>query len=116
VVFRGALKSDEGIAIQSTYKSLKDCIQDNENIYIGKIRYIDYATEGIYAGNLYEPLLHKRKSFEHENEIRAVVIKDIHSEESEQIKGGISVSVDLKEMIRSIYVAPTSPSWFSDLG
>ncbi len=48
------LKSDEGIAIQSTYKKLKDSLIDEERIFLSIVNYIDYDNEclnyGIYVG------------------------------------------------------------------
>ncbi len=46
--------NNEGIAIRSTYKKLKDCIQ-NSDLKIGLIRYINYETESFppLSGNFY---------------------------------------------------------------
>ncbi len=114
------LKSDEGIAIQSTFNLLKKSITDDEKVYIGKIKYIDYEKEFINAGNLLEPFVHKRKSFEHEKEIRAVTIKYPKVESSldfskDTILDGIPLKVDIETLIQKIYVAPNAPKWFSEL-
>jgi hypothetical protein len=54
------------------------------NVFIGKVRYIDYQSTDfsnfIDENNPINRFLHKRKSFEHERELRAVVSSsDLHS-------------------------------------
>ena len=39
------------------------------------VKYIDYDTEFIDSGNFLGPFVHKRKSFAHEQEVRALVLK-----------------------------------------
>lgn len=114
------LKSDEGIAVQSTYSKFRSALTDDEKIFIGVVKYIDYETEWIDAGNLLSPFVHKRKSFEHEREVRAVVTKWPSGEKAmdfntETISAGLKVKVDVERLIEQIYVAPSSPSWFADL-
>jgi hypothetical protein len=50
------LKSDEGIAIQSTYRKLRESITDDEKVYLGVVKYIDYEKEWIDAGNSFSPI------------------------------------------------------------
>jgi len=70
------LKSNEGVSIQSTYANLRQSFIDDENIYLGVVQYIDYEAEWIRTGNnMLAAFMHKRKSFEHEREIRALVMK-----------------------------------------
>lgn len=115
------LKSDEGIAVQSTYTKLRSSITDNEPVYLGVVKYIDYESEWIDAGNAMTAFVHKRKSFEHEREVRAMVCKwpESSSEELdmtyETIGNGIEVKVDVERLIERIYIAPSAPSWFADL-
>ncbi len=114
------LKSDEGIAIQSTYAKLKRSLTDDAKIFLGKVRYIDYDTESIDPGNVLSPFVHKRKSFEHEQEIRALLSKWPTGESGidftqETIEHGLQVKVDIETLIERIYVAPSAPAWFTDL-
>jgi hypothetical protein len=114
------LKSDEGIAIQSTYKKLRDAVIDDEKFFLGVVKYIDYESEWIDARNLLSPLVHKRKNFEHEREVRAVVTK-LPTEVSgfdftqETIARGLQLRVDLERLIENIYVAPSASDWLSGL-
>ena len=68
-------KSNEAIAIQSTYTILKESLYDNEDIFIGLVSYIDYDKEWLPEGNHFYPFVHKRKSFEHERELRGLIQK-----------------------------------------
>ena len=114
------LKSDEGIAVQSTYSKLRASITDAEQVFLGVVKYIDYETQGIDPGNILASFVHKRKSFEHEREIRAVITKWPTGDKGmdftqETIGDGLNIKVDLEALIERIYVAPSTPTWFSDL-
>lgn len=117
------LKSDEGIAIQSTYRLLKKSIIDDETVFIGKVKYIDYETEFIDANNILGPFVHKRKSFEHEKEIRGVIIKWPKlvdgalnlAQSPDGINAGIPIKVDIETLVQKIYVSPNAPSWLAGL-
>ncbi len=114
------LKSNEGIAIRSTIKKLKQCIIDPKTVYIGEIKYIDYDSDEIETGNLLNPFLYKRKSFEHEKELRALFVKWPTKEENfEDSKGietdGVAIIVDPNILIDKIFIAPNAPPWFANL-
>ena len=103
------LKSDEGIAIQSTYKRFSDSFKKSEQeIFIGTVTYVDEDNDEIDWRNILNYALHKRKSYEHEKELRALIMDNPE-------KGGISVPVDLGTLIEKIYVAPSSPKWIHGL-
>ena len=117
------LKSNEGVAIQTTFENIKECFnQINENIYIGTVRYIDYdsdifSSDKSFAFNFLRAFLHKRKSYSHENEYRAIIwdngsseLKMLASNES-----GIYIPVDLNILIEKIIVIPDSEEWFIEL-
>ena len=115
------LKSNEGIAIQSTFGLLKSSLKDeNHDIFIGKVQYIDFKKDLISERRL-TPFVHKRKSFEHEQELRAV-IQELRTKKSGEIDfskplfdDGIYIAVDLDTLIDKIHLAPTSPEWLHEL-
>jgi len=116
------LKSNEGIAIQSTYKRLSECFSENsvyrKDIEIGKVKYIEYGKD-LMPPNIYLSFLYKRKSFEHEKELRAIIVL-ISNEQTEEPKkdlacSGIYIPIDLDILIEKIYVSPTAEEWFKDL-
>jgi len=123
------LKTDEGVAIQSTFKQLTRSFDNyvERNVFIGKVKYIDYETDWLPEGNAFYPFLHKRKSFIHERELRAIIVrlpyrKKKSGEEAtnidfnlEPFDTGAYIPVDLETLIEKIYVSPTAAKWFSDL-
>jgi len=103
------VKSGEGIAIQSTVgRMISSAANSTENVYIGEIKYVDYEKQEIPWNNIFFLAVHKRKSFEYERELRAIVM-------SPENLPGKSVPVDLNALIHRVYVAPNSPVWIHDL-
>lgn len=119
-------RTNEAIAVQSTYARLRDCLPSEADAYMGEVRYMDYDTEWLPEGNTFAPFVHKRKSFEHEREIRAV-IQDWPTRPSEEGTGGVTdvgklnaeagrhIEVPINDLLVAVYVAPTAPVWFRDL-
>jgi hypothetical protein len=119
------LKSQDGIAIQSTYERLIDSLigyKDYE-IHIGMVNYIDYKVEEIPMGNILAPFMCKRKSFEHEKELRCLIWTPQYGKNDPRTPKqnkyreiyGIHVGVKLEVLIQTIYLAPTSPAWVKEL-
>lgn len=137
------LYANEGIAIQSTVGRLVGSLPPatvtedpaRTPIYIGVVNYIDYAkdiTRPMVApdgtqrwNNAYIPLMHKRKSFEHERELRAVLTAagDGHDDAGDGTmvlrsaipQEGCHVPVDLRHLVEQIVVSPNMPMWFVDV-
>ena len=125
------LKGTEGVAIQSTFKRLSDTFDNyNENdVYIGMINYIDYEKDVIPWNNIFQPLVHKNRSFDYEKELRVVLIKNIRLELAKaQERGyerivdsiefpvnGIEAQIDLETLIETVVVSPKSKKWFEEL-
>jgi hypothetical protein len=118
-MWRLFLKSDEGIAIQSTTERFKACFNAYpEPVYIGKVNYINYDTDKFYYPfNVpFVTLLHKRSAFEHEREYRAIISLDqAFNWDEEETPLGKYVPVDVDTLIENIYVSPGTPTWYSDL-
>lgn len=119
------LKSNEGIAVQSTIGLLKSGIKTKKyDMYGGRVKCIDYDTEvmegGLDEGERY-PFYYKRKSYEHEQEFR-LLIQDFASAKGPSISEsitprrlGLYVPVDLNKLIEKVYVAPSSTKWLHKL-
>jgi hypothetical protein len=108
----------EAIAIQATYRSLVSVLPPKT--LVGLVRYIDYDTGIIPEANTFYPFVHKRRSFEHEREVRGVIQELPTNDNKVQIgeenpHWGVSIGVDLHLLIETIYVAPTSPPWYFEL-
>ena len=109
---------DRAIAVQSTYGRLRESLKDaTESIFIGKINYISYEADRMPVRNMFHPFLHKRRSFEHERELRAIVqfTEDAFKNEKEPPEDGIWVNCDLDILVEHICVSPSSPKWFREL-
>lgn len=111
-------KTNEAVAIETNYNKLKNGL--TEKAFIGLVRYIDYENDWLPEGNSFYPFMHKRKSFEHEKEVR-VVVQDLPNKDKgievgkKNDKPGIKLPIDLTKLIMTIHVAPTAPNWLADL-
>ncbi len=100
-----------GLAIQSTYDKLCRAVS-GAITGVGLVRYIDYAAERMDERHpFYSAFLHKRKSLEHEKEIRAL----IYNRDGEISDRGEFVKVDLLSVIDIVHVAPESEAWYEQL-
>jgi hypothetical protein len=111
-------KSDEAIAIRSTFHRLDDCV--GGTCQIGVVNYVDYEKETIPEGNLFYPYIHKRQSFSYENEIRAFIQdlpkkRDRFDYSAQPNEDGRWVKVNLGHLITKVFIAPTAPAWFKSL-
>ena len=109
------------IAIRSTFRRFTASLMCEEKVYAGLVNYVDYAKDVIPESSTFYPFLHKRLSFQHEREVRAIMQaipwgKDNTPEfEKDSWRAGRAVSVDLERLIEAIYVAPYAPDWFIPL-
>ena len=101
---------DSGIAVKTTFKGLSECFRCDPDVFIGRIKYIDYNTTPVSESNLFAALLNKRKSFEHEREVRVVSSEMIH-----EFAFGRYLEIDVSSLIHEVIVAPYSPKWFVNL-
>jgi hypothetical protein len=116
------LKSDEGVAISTTCDRLSRCFRDGTtyDIFVGTVRYLDYARHVINDGNVLQPLFIKRCSFSHENEVRAVFSPIFQTPPQPAVSpepeppNGMSLAIDVKLLIEDVYVAPGTPDWVRD--
>ena len=113
-------REHDGIAIKTDFKSFAQSFTCDEDIYIGKVQYIDYDTTFIPENNTFSPYLYKRHSFEHENEIRAMTQNfPVHDGAINLAKGvyppGDYYAVNLPVLIKEVMVAPYAEEWFIEL-
>ena len=116
-------KDNEGVAIKTNFSSFCGCfsVEDTENVYIGRVQYVDYNKEFIPERNVLGPFIYKRKSFEYEHEVRALIrgnaatTKDRQELSQKYSQGGLYVNVNISTLIHEIVVAPDAKPWFLDL-
>lgn len=107
--------SDHAVAVRSTTRRLIASIREHGHpIYIGCVQYIDYDRTPVPEHNLYHALLHKRLSFEHEHEVRAITSHDprFRRPPEGEMPEGVEVMVEIEELVEAIYVAPDAPRDF----
>lgn len=128
------LKSNEGIAVQSRFSLLEKSFPENngEKIYFGTVNYIDYDSEYIDSNEIFSQFVHKKSSFSHEREIRAIIhkipektkeitennetrIQNYVDHNEETINSGVNVKVNLETLVERVYLAPGSPNWLYEL-
>jgi len=139
---------DQGIAVQSTYAKLAECLPAQTpsrvfesprfpgkriivkaaSIHLGTVVYVeDYKTNSMSTNNILYPFIHKRRSFAHERELRAVILESAQVEDpttgelspihagSTNPAMGLRVDVSIDDLVEKVLVAPTAPSWFGEL-
>jgi len=91
------------VSVRTTYDGLYRSLGRNPDISIGRVQYIDLKTT--YAG-VNDAFWRKRKSFEHEREVRALTL------DFDCAQPGKLVPCDLSVLIEEVFVSPKSPEWF----
>ena len=94
------------LAIQTTGRQLFEALGKDPSVEIGKVRYIDYTKQFAPINSAY---WYKRKSFEYEQEVRAVT----HVRKAACC--GIEKDVDIEKLITGIYISPYAPKWFGEV-
>jgi hypothetical protein len=118
-------RESKSLAVRTTNSQLDSQLPNH--IWLHSVRYIDFDKDVLTSAELsLAPFFHKRHSFEHEKEVRAV-IQDRFSEGAG--KGKLrkvvvdnqsadcirAVPVDLNTLLDEIIVSPLAESWFFDV-
>ncbi|MCY4285412.1 MAG: DUF2971 domain-containing protein [Thiotrichales bacterium] len=106
-------RKHDGIAIRTPFQNFRKALIGKEIVYVSKIQYINYRADTIPSGNAIFPFIYKRISFQHEQEVRALILQAV--DEGELIPEGICYKIDLKQLIEEIVVAPFAEPWFFEL-
>jgi len=94
------------IAIQTTAGHLYEALNREPCISIGKVKYIDLKKRFTSINGAF---CYKRKSFEYEKEVRAIIKKH------DLKKKGIYIPVNIDKVIDGIYISPYASEWFVDV-
>jgi len=116
-MWRAYTRTSEAVAIQSSYARLHRVLPSGT--FVGMVEYIDYQKDWMPEGNAFYRFMHKRKCFEHERELRAL-IQDLPTTGSGfnyilNPEAGRLIPVQIPELVERVFVAPTAPAWFRDL-
>jgi hypothetical protein len=133
-----------GVAVKSSFRRLTECFvlsgdDDGANtqnievvgggVLVGRVHYVDYERDLIPEGSTLAQFVHKRRSFEFEKEVRAVIQTNpverpqegtlnpftVTGEDPRTMPEGKLVKVNLDVLVDTIHVSPVAPSWFSNL-
>ncbi len=110
---------DRGIAIRTTFASLRDSFVGVESVCVGEVSYINYESAFVKEGNVFAPFLHKRRSFEHEHEVRALLLHAADNGNKGIVPDlqppGVNCDVDLPKMIEEVVVTPFAQDWLVEV-
>lgn len=97
---------DNAVAVKTSYKNLYLSLGRNPSIDIGRVKYIDLQNKYSDINNAF---WRKRKSFEHEKEVRAIIKDHTYSDK------GMLIKCDLSILVEEVFVSPRAKDWFVDL-
>lgn len=116
-----------GIALRSTYSTLRHCLPTGQEgavgPFLGAVTYVDHISEELPKGNGLVPVMNKRPSFAHEQECRALIWCPepnehlFHPDPESLLAGypvGLHLKVNLGSLINYAAVSPLAPKWFTD--
>jgi hypothetical protein len=116
---------NEAVAIQTTYRKLAQALPCK--VSIGLVRYVDFETYQLKAGNGAHLYAIKRQAFAHEREVRAI-FEDWNNPKIDPVDGelkigmcvtnkepGHLVKVDLSALFECVRVAPKSSDEFLEV-
>jgi hypothetical protein len=104
----------KGVAVRSTCRRLIESLARAPHaLMVGRVQYIDYRTEAIPDDQLaLRQVLYKRKYFEQEHELRALITGINTNDDHTTIvwqpdpRRGIATDVDLDVLIQEVRIAP----------
>ena len=97
------------IAIESTRERLEDAMRGSGpyRVHIEPVRYMDFDNDPIDKGHRHQLSFIKRRSFEHERELRAVV-------KLPEPGKGVSQRCSMDTLIAKIHIAPQARQYYID--
>jgi Protein of unknown function (DUF2971) len=117
--------SGEGVAVRTSFQHLKSAFSATKDLlFAAVVNYIDYTKEVFGTHNAFIPILHKRKSFSHEAEVRLIWWAVVNGPSCTWLPGspspspypsGQCVAVSVAELLQEVFVSPTAGPWLRDL-
>ena len=96
-----------GVAIRTTFGDLKLAFDEDLSVELGRVKYLDFRSQ--FAG-VNDSTFRKRKSLQHEQEVRAVV-----RDRSETEGLGITRPINLDAFVKEVWISPFAPAWAESL-
>jgi len=120
------LGAEPGVAIQSTVGSLREQVDagsGDTEVFLGTVQYLDYGVDSWGDFRAFNRVFHKRSSFEHERELRAVIVRPRYAELAnldldaamDAARNGIDVPIAVDRLVRQLWISPRADEWFGGL-
>ena len=110
---------DDGIAVRTNFRSLADSLVCESPVEISRVLYLDHEQDRIPDGVMFGPLLCKRKSFEHEREVRAFVTETPEVGRDNNAlpfrTPGNYYDVDVSTLVKEVVLPPFSEPWLEEI-
>lgn len=101
-----AKDTNEGVAIRTTIEQLLKALPQDRNFTIRRVDYRDDYRHTIHDTKL-KRFYTKRRPFAHEKEVRIIL-----EQYSPQKESGVSIPVDIDQLLLGVTVSPFAPAWF----
>ena len=114
-----------GLAVRTDFKTLVHSFTDRVPDIIARVEYLSYEDQ-LMPWSMQAPFLHKRLSFAHEQEVRAIIRCHSYKETDRQdvreidysrdvCEVGMAFAVDPSDLIQEVVVSPYADTWISGL-
>ena len=103
-----------GVALRSSVGRLRGAVTGSYRFIIGEVEYIDFAAELPAKLHPVIPVFRKRKSFEHEREVRLLVSNmKLNGDDVDWNDpfDAIHLGVNIGMLVESVFVSPEAPKW-----
>ncbi|GAA0908678.1 DUF2971 domain-containing protein [Virgisporangium aurantiacum] len=101
-------REGRGIAVKARKADLLAGLVGDQKVHGFPVEYTDYSVQFISERNLLLPYMHKRLSFQHEQEYRLMVaMLDVQDTPT-----FLREKVDLSKAFEQVFVSPEAPGWF----
>lgn len=118
-MWRAYIPDNRGIAIETNFTFLKDSFTSkfHPSVTAGMVNYVDFDKEEIDTSDFYNIILTKRKEFQADRELRAILFMPQYTNlPIANIPLGIPVEINFKRLIKRIIVNPNaSPDLFQEV-
>jgi hypothetical protein len=106
---------NDSLAVQSTYRRLFDVLPSS--CAVGVVRYLNYDYDEVSMNDFFTAALCKRDIFDHEKELRCVLLQGNESGDEifEPLPDGVNVKVDIDSLIEKIYISPVADTFIIEV-
>jgi hypothetical protein len=108
--------ASSGLALRTTYRKLRDALGAwPHRAYMGTVRYGEDQASNAKM-NALGMFMNKRRSFEHEREVRIVLMDlsgTLPGRDKDRFPPGVLLPVNLGNVVEEVVVSPDAPDWLT---